>query len=439
MAGAAPVDFDANATTQVSKEAIAAMGYWVNMGNPSAVNPGAAKCRELLDEYRDYAASAMRIVPAAKTRSPRAYQMVINAGASEGNSTIIRSAVEAYRYRRRQKPHLVVGAAEHKCVTLCVEHLVAIGQADVTWLAADEQGRYSPADARQACRSNTALLVVMAANNETGAINDVAAFGLVAAERQVPFHCDAAQAFGKIPFLPLEWGVSSFAVSAHKCHGPKGVGILGVRRDFVEGYELAPIVHGTQNDGLRGGTENVAGCAAALAGLRETFSSLAKKSDRLRRYRQLILHELAAKAPVISFPAWRRERAAGTTVKGRRFVVLTPGLSLPVIAHSKGKPSIQWGEATNSLALPNTLLIAVVDRGKKVCNIRMRQYLLDHGFAVSIGSACGTGDPKASHVIRAMGADDEIARGTLRITLPQAVRKEDCVALGRLLAVMPAA
>lgn len=431
MAGAGVADFDANATTTVSEAAQKAMCLWINRGNPSAVNEGAAACRQLLQEYRDAVSKVAQIVCAdtpAGARNPRAYHLVITSGASEANAMVIRSAVEAYRFRRKCRPHLIVGSVEHKGVKLCAEHLEETGQADVSWLPVDELGRYNPADIRELRKTNTALVVAMAANNETGAINDVAALGLAAAELQIPYYCDAVQAFGKVPFFPVEYGVSAFAVSAHKCHGPKGVGIAGIRRDFAEGYSLSALIPGTQNGGLRGGTENVAGVAGALVGLQETVQNLVKKTERTRRYRRLILDTIAQKCPVLSFSAWRQERAAGTTVKGRRFVILTPGVAIP-----GGRAAA----ATDSLALPNTLLLAVVDGRDGVCNARMRDYLLKHGFAVSIGSACATGDPKASHVIRAMGADDEIARGTLRISLPQSAKKDDCAALGELLTKMP--
>jgi cysteine desulfurase len=420
-------DFDANATTAVSEAAMKAMCEWVNKGNPSAVNEGAAACRKLLQEYRETVALVAQVVCAntAGRDNPRAYHMVITSGASEANAMVMRATTEAYRFRRKTRPHLIVGAAEHKGVMLCAEHLEKTGQADVDWLPVDELGRYNAADVARLRRSNTALLVAMAANNETGAVNDIAALGLAAAEHKIPYYCDAVQAFGKIPFFPLECGVSAFAVSAHKCHGPKGVGIVGIRRDFAEGYDLAAMIPGSQNEGLRGGTENVAGVAGAIVGLHETVKNLVRKTDRIRRYRRLIVNTLAKSRPVLSFSAWRQERAAGTKVLGRRFVILTPG-----VAPGSGTAG------ADALALPNTLLLAVVDGRAGVCNARMRDRLLKEGFAVSIGSACATGDPRASHVIRAMGADDEIARGTLRISLPQSARQEDCIALAKKLVTM---
>lgn len=434
-------NFDANSTTAVSPAGIAAVVEWINRGNPSAAHRGAAECRALLDEYRALVARACGAVNGelpGQERNFRAFRVIITSGASESNSALIRGVVEAYRYRKHRMPHLIVGAVEHKCVVRCVERLVEVGQADVTWLAPDERGRYAPADVRAAARANTALLVAMAANNETGAVNDVAAFGRVAAELRIPFHCDAAQALGKAPFLPLEWGVSSFAVSAHKCAGPKGVGALALRQDFLEGYGWAGVIAGSQNRGLRGGTENVAGVAGAIVGLRETMTDLERRVQHLRRCRQALLEALAKRAPVISYPMWRQERAAGERVKGRRFVVLTPGLPLPSIAAGASGPTIRWSAGADALALPNTLLVALVHPGRRVCNIKMRAWLEEQGYAVSIGSACNTSSPEASHVVRAMGADDELVRGVLRISLPHGVEKADCAALGKLLLKIPA-
>lgn len=412
-----PVYLDANGTTVVPESVKKAMCNWINRGNPSSAYAGAEECRDMIAEFRDHIARLCGVISVDAPRqadNPRAYHIVITSGASESNSTILRSVAEAYRLRTRRKPHIVSSQVEHKCILQCLARLEETGAADVTLLPVDASGIVAPADLRAALKSNTALVSIMGANNETGAINNLRALGIAAADAKVPFHSDAAQLFGKAPFLPIEDSVSAFSLSMHKVYGPKGVGVLAIRQDFANGYQLRAIIHGSQNDGMRGGTENVAGIAGAIAGLHFTFTNLSAKLDRLAKMRGQIVRALARAAPVVPLADFIASEK-NSELRARpplEFVVLTPGVEAS-------------GAADRRLALPNTLLLSVVSRKHRVCNSELRKTLQDKGFIVSIGSACNTASPKASHVIRAMGADDVVARGTLRVSLSHTTRMAD--------------
>ena len=245
----------------------------------------------------------------------------------------------------------------------------------VTYLPSDHDGRVRPKDLRAALDDRTGLVSVMLANNETGALQPIAELAALARERGVLFHTDAVQAVGKIPVDVEALGVDLLTCSAHKFHGPKGMGALFVR----QGVSLDPLVSGGhQEQGLRAGTENVLGIVGfgkaaelALKHLPEA-ESLREKRDRLERG----IRELLPRARVNGHPVRRLPNTLNVTFPGFR------------------------GES---------LVLALDQRG----------------VAVSSGSACRAGNPEPSHVLLALGLSEEEAHCALRFSLGRGTTEED--------------
>ena len=403
------VYLDANATTSVSPTAKRVMCQWVNSGNPSAEYRAATDCKFLLAEFRALVAKHTHVENACTSDGPDAFRIVITSGGTESICTLIRSVVDAWTGAGRPaQPWIVCSAIEHKATTACVAHLESIGAARARWVQPGTSGFVAPAAVRAAIvPGQTALIVVMAANNETGAINDTASIGDIARTAKVPYFCDAVQMFGKMPFVGGH--VSAFALSMHKVHGPKGVGVLAIRRSFAERAQLKAVLHGSQNSGFRGGTENVPGIAASIIGIGETFA--APRARAFFEARAALIVRLNESVSVRPYTDYVDTRDAAGLVSVLEIVVVTPGVVGPA-----GRPvGLDHGGAL--LSLPNTLQLAVVGRGKPVCNTFMRKALLERGFIVSVGSACNTASPDASHVLKAMRADPLLLKGVLRVSM----------------------
>ena len=396
---------DANATTSVSDAAKRAMCAWLNKGNPSAAYQGAVACTTLLAEFRK--------VVLALSGAPPGFRVVVTSGGSESICTMLRGVVAAWRRRHRSVPVIVCTNVEHKATLACLADLVDSGDAVARMIPADVHGLVSPAQVALAAatRPTPALVCVMAANNETGAVNDVAGIGAACARAGVPFFSDAVQVFGKYAFTPPA-GMTAYALSMHKVHGPPGVGALVIRDRFVADADFRAMISGSQSGGLRGGTENVSGVAGSIVGLRQTFATPPVRAFAgFHAARVAIVRALAAQLPVESYAEYVSANArAGAARPAAQIVVLTPG----VVAG--GAPvSVRDGHAL--LSLPNTLLLSVVSRTHVVCNAVIRDALRKRGFIVSIGSACNTASPSASHVLTAMHADVPLVRGVLRVSM----------------------
>lgn len=407
---------DSNATTIMPAEVLKAMLEWSNRGNPSAGYASARESRKMMVEFREHIAEICGIsqcceeerdvseskVNALRKRQtdPSQYKIIFTSGASEANCTVIRGVVDAYINATGALPHIVVSAIEHKSIIEQVKWLVDHERAEVTWVQPVISGHILPKDIGAAIQPNTALVCVMHANNETGAINDIAEIGRIAHSKNVPFHCDTVQAFGKYPINPVKSNVDSFCISFHKLHGPPGVGALVIKQQFLQGYKIPPMIFGTQNDGVRGGTENLPGLGAASKAFEITMTGRPGKNAQMTKVKSYIMDELSKRIPTKTYVEYVKEAQQ----KG-----------------AKNEVEIVYLSGNNKYYLPNTILLSVVKRGgsrtKTVCNTRMKEALEKRGIIVSIGSACNTASPKASHVLYAMGADDLIRQGALRISV----------------------
>lgn len=346
---------DNNATTPVDPRVREAMLPFLGekFGNPSSPHTAGREAREALENAR---------VQLAAMLGAKSETIVFTSGGTESVNTAIRGALAAQTGKR----HIVTSSVEHSAMKNLCERLEREG-CEVTWLRVDANGRPDLAEYRAALRNDTAIVSVVWANNETGVLFPLEEMARVADERRIVFHADAVQAAGKIPIDLARVPVHLLSVSAHKFHGPKGAGALFVR----PGLGLPPLlVGGGQENERRAGTENVPG----IVGLG-------------------VAAELAAAAISVEMPqvaAMRDRFEEGLCKRFSRAVI-------------HGDRQHRLPNTTN-FALPGLdarSLLAVLDR---------------LGVACSVGSACASGSPDASHVLRAMGIADDEARASLRFS-----------------------
>lgn len=360
----APVYLDHNATTPLEPAVLEAMLPWLReqFGNPSSRHEYGRSARRAVDEARQQVAAAV---------GAHATEIVFTSGGSETNNLFLKGAAACL------KPGAIgISAIEHPCVVKPAQQLARQGWSLVQ-VAVDGGGRIDAEAWRDCLAAKPKLLSVMRANNETGVLQDVAALATAARGTGAWFHCDAVQAFGKMPLSFRELnaaGVHALTLSAHKIGGPKGAAALVVDKRV----ELAPLIAGGGHErGLRSGTENVPaivgfGVAATLAAAR-----VAEAPARVARLREKLEAGLVALGAQL-FGAGA-ERLPNTTY-----------FALP--------------------AIDGETLVGKLDRA---------------GFAVASGAACSSANPEPSHVLSAMGVAPDIARGAVRVSLGYATTKKE--------------
>jgi cysteine desulfurase len=369
------VYLDNNATTRVDERVVEAMLPVLrdNFANPSSTHPLGMAAAEAVQVAR----SQVRSLVGAAFET----EIVFTSGGSESNNTAILSALETQTGR----DEIVISAVEHPSVLAVCAHLEKTGRAKVHRIPVDCDGNLNLDVYRSALSSRTALVSIQWANNETGVVFPVEMLAAMARDAGALFHCDAVQAAGKIAIDVRNTAIDLLTISAHKIHGPKGIGALYVRN----GVRLTPLVHGgRQERGRRAGTENSAsivgfGVAAELAvqALPEEMSRVAGLRDRLER---------------------------GT-------LRLIPG-------------SIALGDKTQRL--PNTLNIALEDAEADSILLLLERA----SIAASSGSACAAGSMEPSHVLRAMKVPFSHLRGAVRFSLSRENSEAD---VDRVLNVLP--
>ena len=365
---------DNAATTRLSDTALAAMTpcFQEAYGNPSSLHTPGQRAAEKLAEARAIFARNLHADPR---------EITFTAGGSEADNQAIRSA--AALGARRGKRHIVSTKFEHHAVLHTLQALEREGY-EVTLLDIPPDGVVTAEQVREAIRPDTCLVSVMFANNEIGTIQPIAEIGAVCRRAGVLFHTDAVQAAGHVPLDVEALQVDLLSLSAHKFHGPKGVGALYARR----GVALTPLIHGgAQERGKRGGTEDLPGICGAAAAFDEACASMARNTAYLTPLRDRLIAGLTAiPHTVLNGDAARR---------------------LP------GNVNVCFeGIEGESLLL-----------------------LLDEkGIAASSGSACTSGSLDPSHVLLALGRPHEVAHGSLRLTLSAENRPEE---IDYLLEVLP--
>lgn len=369
-----PIYLDHNATTPVAPAVLEAMlPYFAQQhGNASSRHEYGRAARRAIDAARQRVAYAVGAHPT---------EVVFTSGGSEANNLFIKGAAA-----NLPAGTVAISAIEHPCVREPARALRRAGWR-LREIAVDGECRLAEADFHAALAERPALISIMLANNETGAVQDVAALAALAAPARAWFHTDAVQALGKIAidFRALNAaGVHALTLSAHKLGGPKGAGALIVDKRV----DLAPLIDGGGHErGLRSGTENVPALVGFGLACEAAAATLAESSLRLRQLRGSLERGLVAQGAIIfAAPA---ERLPNTIY-----------FSLPGID----------GET----------LVAKLDRA---------------GFAVASGAACSAAHPEPSHVLLAMGVPPELARGAVRVSLGPQNTADDVAAFLRALSV----
>lgn len=366
---------DHNASTPVRPEVLEAMlpYFGEHFGNASSAHAFGQEAKGAVEDARAKVAALLKASPG---------EIVFTSGGTESDNLGVIGGARALPFKGR---HIIVSAIEHDAVRHAADALEREGYT-VTRVAPDARGVVAAASVAAAIRPDTALVSVMAANNESGVVQPVAEIGAVCASRGVAFHVDAVQAAGKIPIDVQEWQATLATIAGHKFYGPKGIGALFVKR----GFKPVPLQHGGDHEkGRRPGTENV----PAIVGL--------------GRASELALQELEESAPRIEALRDRLEASIMSRVPN-------------VVRHGEGAPRV-----------PNTSHVSFVGAEGEhlILSLDMK------GVAVSSGAACKAGSSHPSHVLLAMGVSREIAQSAVRFSLGRCSTDEE---IDRVLQIVPA-
>ena len=356
---------DNAATTKMSDKAIETMVALMKdtYGNPSSLYEFGQKSKEVLEDARAKVAKAIGANPK---------EIYFTSGGSEADNQAINSAAKAGELKG--KKHIISSAFEHHAVLHTLNKLKKEGF-EITLLDVHENGLIDPKEVEDAIREDTCLVTIMFANNEIGTIEPIREIGEVCKKHGVTFHTDAVQAVGHLPINVEEDNIDMLSASAHKFHGPKGVGFLYVRK----GIRLFNLIEGgAQEKGKRAGTENVPGIAAMAVALEDAVANL----------------ETYAKA---------------VTAKRDRLI---EGIS--EISHSALN-----GDATKRLPGNVNFCFEGIE-GESILLL-----LDDKGIAASSGSACTSGSLDPSHVLLAIGRVHDVAHGSLRLTIDESTTDEE--------------
>ena len=356
---------DNAATTKMSETAVNTMVTLMNeaWGNPSSLYVHGQKAKEVLEKAR---ADVAGIIGA----EPR--EILFTSGGSEADNQAIRSAAELGR--KKGKMHIISSAFEHHAVLHTLNKLEKEGF-EITLLDVHENGLIRPEEVEEAIRDDTCLVTIMFANNEIGTIQPIREIGAVCRRKNVLFHTDAVQAIGHIPVNVVDDNIDMLSSSAHKFHGPKGVGFLYAKK----GIRLSNLIEGgAQERGRRAGTENVAGIAAMAEALKEAAAGREKNAEHLIKMRNRLIEGLG-QIPHSALNGDAEKRLPGNV----NFCF--EGIE---------------GES----------LLLLLD---------------DKGIQASSGSACTSGSLDPSHVLLAIGRVHDVAHGSLRLSIGEEITDEE--------------
>lgn len=384
---------DNNGTTVCCNLSAKTVAKWIQCGgNPSGSSKLSVTAKKMIEDSTEY----------IKTHNKaHEFEIVFTSGGSESNCLIIDAIVNSWLCNLKRKPHIITSSVEHKSILLKLQELVKLRRIDVSIIEPDCWGIIHPAAVEQAIKKNTALVTIMFANNELGAINPVSQIGEIAHKYKIPFHTDAVQIYGKYSIKLDNSTIDAMSCSFHKLYGPTGIGILFIRKSLIDGYKLVGQIAGTQQNGLRGGTENVHGIAGAVAAMQWNFNNRSKKNEDLCKMRTQLIDLLAKKFMIISY-----DLLAGVENPKR-----------PEDSKEGEKAICILGPPNQKMVLCNTILMSVLDWDHMFCNVKFKNLLEKNGITVSIGSACNTHSAKASHVLDAVKAPKIVKRGIMRISI----------------------
>jgi cysteine desulfurase len=351
------VYMDHSATTYVRTEVLDAMVpyYSEHFGNPSSIYSIARDSKKAIDTARAQAAKALGAEPD---------EIYFTSGGSEADNWAIKGVASA---NRKKGNHIITSAIEHHAVLHTCEYLEKEGFT-VTYLPVDQYGLVDPAELEKMISDKTVLISIMYANNEIGTIEPIAELGAIARQHRIPFHTDAVQAVGNVPIDVKAQNIDLLSLSAHKFYGPKGTGVLYIRK----GIQIDNLIHGGgQERKRRAGTENIAGIVGLGKAIELATADIEGHNRKIRALRDRLMQGILAKIPNSRLNGHPEKRLPGNINISFEFI--------------EGESMLLW--------------------------------LDDEGICASTGSACTSGSLEPSHVLLATGLPVEISHGSLRLTL----------------------
>jgi len=358
---------DNNSTTKVDPQVLAAMMpfFSESYANPSSLHSLGRKNRDAIEKARKEVANLINAKPA---------EIIFTASGSEANNMAIRGTARQFMGKGN---HIIISSIEHSSVLHSLDLIKKWQMGETTELNVNMFGSVDPEDLIQSLTRYTFLVSIMHSNNEVGTTQPIKALSDIAHRKGICFHTDAVASAGKIPLDVKDLGVDLLTISAHKIHGPKGVGALYIK----EGVKIEPIIYGGgQEQGLRAGTENLAGIVgfgkAALLAKQELSDGTPAKIAALRNYLELGLKMHIPEVKINGHPI---ERLCNTL----------------------------------------NISIAYVEGEAMLMNLDLE------GIAVAAGSACSVGKSEPSHVLKAMGVEDKYINSPIRISLDKHNTKEE--------------
>ena len=359
------VYLDNAATTALSPKVLKQMMPYLTTiyGNPSSPHSFGQEARRGVEHARDQVAKALNALPE---------EIIFTGCGTESDNTVLFGVAERYKSKGN---HIITTNVEHHAILHTCEALEKRG-IEVTYLPVDENGMVTAEQVANAITDKTILVSIMFANNEVGTIMPIAEIGKVCRERGVLFHTDAVQAVGHVPIDVKAMNIDMLSMSAHKFHGPKGVGALYMKK----GIRLpAYVMGGAQERNRRAGTENVAGVVGLGAAIELATQNLEESAARMTKLRDKLIAGIAERIPEVKL---------------------------------NGHPTLR---------LPNNVNYSI-----KYIEGESILLMLDmNGIAASSGSACTSGWLDPSHVLLALGLSHEVAHGSVRLTLSDETTEED--------------
>ena len=393
---------DHAATTAVSKSVREAMlpYFSEDYGNPSSLYLFAQKAKKAVEDSRRSIAGLLGVNPRevyftsggteadnwailSAFYSVMGKKSSLSGSEAEQKSSLSGSEVAGSEVagQKQRQPHIICSAIEHHAILESCKFAESLG-ARVSRIPVDSEGFLDLEALEQAITEDTVLISVMAANNEMGTIQDLRAIGEIAKKHGVLFHTDAVQAFGQIPLFLEEMGIDLLSASAHKLHGPKGVGLLVIRK----GVRLPAFLHGgAQERGFRAGTENVPGIVGFAKAAEEAFAGMSEREKRKRELQKLFFRRLLEEVPGIKITGVNPLEASGEKRLSGNVHICIEGI-----------------EAESLLLL-----------------------LDQKGICASAGSACASGSVEPSHVLLALGKSHVEAYSGLRLSFEEDLKEEE--------------
>ena len=356
---------DNAATTQMAEAVEEAMQPYLreNFGNASTIYSYGEEAKEAIEHTRKMIADSLEANPS---------EIYFTSGGSESDNWALKGLAGAGKHKGK---HIITSKIEHHAVLNSCEYLIRLGY-EITYLDVDENGIVSPESVMEAIRADTILISIMFGNNEIGTIEPIMQIGRLARERQILFHTDAVQAYAQIPISVKYYPIDLLSASAHKFHGPKGVGFLYVR----EGIQIPSFIHGgAQEQGKRAGTENVPGIVGMGKAVELAFADMRRRVQRETMLRNYLIERVMHEIPDVHINGHRAQRLPGNVSMSFRGI---DGASLLIL-------------------------------------------LEEDGICASGGSACNTGEARISYVIEAIKVPEDYVAGTVRMTLCGNTTRQD--------------